>query len=262
MKQLTLLILNTLSLGYALVLNGLSNTGAFNGKTVGGVSGKYETLFAPAGYAFSIWGLIYLLLIGFVAHQWYDWFKNKNDKELRQTGSWFIIGNLANGTWVYFWLSEALGVSIGLMLILLVSLIALTVRLRLELWNAPFRIAALVWWPITIYLGWIIVATVANLSAYFVGIGWQGGAIPPQIWTIAMIAVAVVVYLLLIYYRYLREAAIVGVWALIAIAVKQWGAESGIVTAAIIGAAILFVAVAIQGYKNQPHKHLFPGKAQ
>ena len=84
MKQLTLLILNTLSLLYALIMNSLAGSPAFNGKTVGMVSAKYDTLFAPAGYAFAIWGIIYLLLIAFVVYQCIAWFKRKEDRELKQ----------------------------------------------------------------------------------------------------------------------------------------------------------------------------------
>jgi hypothetical protein len=261
MKQLFLLLLNTLTFIYTLTLNGFSSSGALNGKTVGEVSDIYVTLFTPAGYAFSIWGLIYLLLIGFVIHQWYDWFKNRNDKELLQTGIWFAIGNIANGTWIYFWINEFIGISVILMLVLLVSLVAMTIRLRLELWGAPFRIAFFVWWPITIYLGWIVVATVANISAFLVSIEWNGAGISSQIWTIIMIAIAVIIYLLLLCRRYLREASMVGVWALIAIAVEQWQTETGIVTATLIGAGILFISATVQGIRNQSWKHLFPSKS-
>lgn len=250
MKQITLLILNTAALLFALVMNGLSNTGAFNGKTVGEVSGDFETLFAPAGYAFSIWGVIYILLIMFVGQQWYAWFKYHNDLELKNTGIWFALSSLANGTWVVAWLYGFLVISVILMVVLLVSLIVLTVKLRLEIWDAPKRVIIFVWWPICIYLGWIIVASVANIASFLVSINWQGGFLSAQTWTIVMIIAAMVINLLLIYYRNLREAALVGIWALIAIAVKQWGIEPGIVTAAIAAAAVLLIGISINAYKN------------
>lgn len=250
MKQIALLILNTVSLLFALVMNGLSNTGTFNGKTVGEVSADFETLFAPAGYAFSIWGVIYILLIMFVGQQWYAWFKHNDDLELKNTGIWFALSSLANGTWIVAWLYGFLVVSVILMLVLLVSLIVLAVKLRLEIWDAPKRIIFFVWWPICIYLGWIIVASVANIAAFFVSINWQGGFLSAQTWTIIMIIAAMVIYVLLIYFRNLREAALVGIWALIAIAVKQWGIEPGIVAAAIAAAAVLLIGISINAYKN------------
>jgi hypothetical protein len=254
MKQITLLILNTASLIFALVMNGLSNTGAFNGKTVGEASAELETLFAPAGYAFSIWGVIYILLIMFVGRQWVAWFKHTDDLELKNTGIWFALSNIANGTWIVAWLKGYIGVSVILMLILLISLIALTVKLRLEIWHAPKRVIFFVWWPICIYLGWIIVASVANIAAFLVSINWQGGNLSAEVWTIIIITAAAIIYLLLIYFRNLREAALVGIWALIAIAVKQWEVQPAIVTAAIAAAALLFIAISINAYKNNAAK--------
>lgn len=248
MTHLRLLILNTASLLFALVMNGLSNTGAFNGKTVGEVSGDLETLFAPAGYAFSIWGVIYILLMMFVGYQWYAWLKHKDDSVLKQTGFWFALSSFANGAWIVAWLYGNIGVSVILMLILLVSLIGLTVKLRLEIWKAPKPIIIFVWWPISIYIGWIIVATVANIAAFLVSINWQEGFLSEQLWTIVMIIAAVAIYVLLIYFRNLREAALVGIWALIAIAVKHWGVQPAIVVTAIVSTVVLLIAIILNAF--------------
>ncbi len=251
MKQINLLIINTLSLAFALVLNGLAGSGVFGGKTVADVSARYDTLITPAGYAFAIWGVIYLLLLLFAGYQWYAWLKNREDTALKQTGLWFALGNLANGLWIVVWLNEYLALSVVVILILLVSLIMLTLRLRLETWDAPVRTIAFVWWPICIYLGWIVVATVANVSVYLVSINWQGGFLSPLAWTVVMIAVATVIYLLLIYTRNMREAALVGVWAFIAIAVRQGSLNPEIVYAALVGAALLLIAISWHGYRNR-----------
>jgi hypothetical protein len=251
MKQITLLILNTLSLLYALIMNGLAGSTVFNGKTVGSVSVQYETLFAPAGYAFAIWGFIYLLLIAFVVYQWISWFKHREERELKQTGIWFVVANIANGSWIIAWLNESLGISVLLIFLLLFSLVMLTKKLRLEIWDAPVRIIAFVWWPVVFYLGWIVVASVANVAVYLVSLNWSGGFLSEAGWTMVMIAVATIIYLLLIRYRNMREAALVGVWALIAIAVRQWQQNPGIVTVAVIAAVILFAAISWHGYKNR-----------
>ena len=256
MKQLALLIFNTLTLLYALIMNGLSNTGTLGDKSVGEISNKYETLIAPAGYAFSIWGLIYFLLILFVAHQWYQWLKHKQDAELTQTGIWFALGNIANGTWIVAWLSESIGTSLLLMAVLLVSLIVLTIELRLELWDAPKRIIAFVWWPITIYLGWIIIASVANVAAFLVDKGWEGGFLSAKNWTIVMIFAATVIYLLLIYYRNLREAALVGIWALVAISIKHGQTNPSIFAAALAASGVLLIAIVVHALKNKAAQQL------
>jgi hypothetical protein len=251
MKRISILLINSITLIFALVLNSLQGSEVFNGTTVGEVSAKYETLFTPAGYAFAIWGIIYLLLILFVAHQWFAWFKRKEDRELKQTGWWFALGNLANGLWVVAWLNEQMGLSVMLILVLLFSLIKLTIRLQIKTWNAPLRIIAFGWWPVCFYLGWVIVASVANISVFLVSIGWQGGFLPEQVWTILMIVAATVIYLMLIKTRNMREAAVVGIWALVAIAVKQWQTNNEIVIAALTASAILFVVIVVHGFKNR-----------
>ena len=249
--SLPLIVLNTLSLLFALVMNGLQGTAAFDGRTVGEVSDRYNTLIAPAGYAFSIWGLIYLMLIMFVGYQWYSYYRLKQDADIKQTGIWLSVANIANGLWIFAWLNEALGVSVLLIFVLLVSLIILTVRLLLEIWDAPKRTIFFVWWPIVIYLGWIIVASVANVAAWLVSLGWRGGYLGEILWTIVMIGIASVIYLWLVFSRNLREAAMVGVWAFAAISVRHWNDYTGIATAAIICAGILLVVVSWHGYKNR-----------
>ena len=249
-KNITYLILNSLTLVFALVMNYLSGTTVFGSKNVGQISEMFPNLFTPAGYAFAIWGLIYLLLIAFVVHQWIALFRKKEDTHLRKIGLRFTMANLANGFWVIAWLNLYIGFSAILMLILLISLIGITLKLRLELGEAPKRIIALVWWPITIYLGWIIVAAVTNITVLLVSQGWDGGSISPETWTIVMIAIATLIYSLLIYFRNMREAALVGIWALIAIAVKQWDEQPQIAWAALIASAVLLIAVTIHAVKN------------
>ncbi len=252
-KSISLIVLNTLTLFFALIMNSLSGSAVFDGKTVGAVSEKYNTLIAPAGYAFSIWGLIYLLLIMFIGYQWYGYYKLKQDTEIRQTGIWLALANIANGLWIIAWLNEALGMSVLIIFILLFSLIVLTVRLRLEIWDAPKQTIFFIWWPVVIYLGWIIVASVSNVAAYLVSIGWQGGFLSENMWTIIMIGIASIIYLWLVFSRNLREAALVGVWALVAISARHWNEYSGIAIAAIIGAGILLIVVSWHGYKNRKY---------
>lgn len=250
MKPIVLLLANTISLVFALAMNALAGSSFFDGKTVGEVSRRYDTLFAPAGYAFAIWGLIYLLLVFFVAYQWFAWLKHREGREIEQTGLWLIVANLANGFWIGAWLSESIGLSVLLIFILLISLLALTVRLRMEIWDAPLRIIVFVWWPIVVYLGWIVVASAANVAAWIVSVGWQEVLLSASTWTILLIAVATLIYVLLVLRRNMREAALVGIWALIAIAVRQWQAHAEIAASALIGAVILLAVISWHVCKN------------
>lgn len=250
MKHILLVIFNTLSFGAVIALNGMAGSGQLTGKSIGEISAKYDTLFTPAGYAFSIWGLIYLALIAFTVFQWTALLKKTNKEVIDQTGIWFIVTNLANIAWLFLWLNEALAWSVAAMLVLLAALIILMFRFKMETWDAPVRILALVWWPWAIYLGWIIVATVANIAALLTFLGWDGSPLTPQVWTVILIAVATVVYLFLILTRNLRESALVGVWALIAIAFRQHDKNLEIAVAASLAALVIFIAIAVHGWRN------------
>lgn len=251
MKLRLLLFLNTLTLLATLVVNYLYGSGRLNTKSVGEVSDQYPTLITPAGYAFSIWGLIYLLLIGFVGYQWYAYFNGRNEDSLNPAGGWFSLANIFNALWVFAWVHEALGLSVLIMLLLLFSLLRLVMRLRLEIWDAPLRIILFVWWPICIYTGWIVVATVTNIAVYLKSLGWTGAVLPPEIWAIIVIVLATLIYLFLTYTRNMREAALVGVWGLIAIAYQQWGDHDSVVITALLGAGILLLYAAYHSIKNK-----------
>lgn len=251
MPKIILLTLNTLTLAAVIIMNLQSGSGAINNKTVGEVSQKYDTLFTPAGYAFSIWGLIYLGLIAFVGFQWYLLINKKNLEIIDKTGPYFILANLANILWLFLWLNEDIALSVIVMFILLTALIILIFRLDMEIWDAPVRIMVFVWWPLAFYLGWIIVAAVANTAAFLASIGWNGSPLTPQIWTIIMIIVSTMIYLLLTFTRNLRESAAVGIWALAAIAVRQSALNIEITITAAAASIILFAAISYHGYKNR-----------
>ncbi len=250
MRKLILLILNSVTLIFALAMNYLAGTGKF-GASVADISAMYQNPFTPAGYAFSIWGLIYILLIAFLIHQWYAAYRLGDKTELKQAGLWFSLANLANGMWIYAWTSNMIALSMIIMLILLLSLVILSLRMHLETWDAPLRIIVFVWWPLVIYLGWIITATVANATVWLVSIGWQGGPMTPSEWTIVLIIIATLIYAFLIYYRNMREAAAVGIWALVAIAVRHWSSQVDIAWTALGAAVLLFIYISWHGYMNR-----------
>ena len=263
MRQIILLMLNSLTFIFVLLLNYLTGTGAINNTSVGEISDRYHNLFTPAGYAFAIWGLIYLLLFVFVGYQWYAWIKKRDNEYLKATGIWFIISNFANGMWIIAWTNDRIGLSFFLILLLLVSLMMLMFRLRLEVWDAPVRIIAFVWWPVCIYLGWIVVATMANLAAFSVSLNPAGAFALQEVWVVVMIAFAAVIYGLLVYFRNMREAAMVGIWALVAIAVNQWQESPVVAYAAVFASGALLIYSALQAYRNRetlPHKKIIRGE--
>jgi len=247
-KNLTLLIFNTLSFAAALYLNYLYGSGVGDRKSVGEISNQYEVLITPAGYAFSIWGLIYLLLFGFITFQWISFFRNQNHKSLVPSSIWFGLSNIFNGLWIVVWTSEMLTVSVLVIFALLFCLVTLVVKLRLEIWDAPLDIIAFVWWPICIYTGWVVVASVVNASVLFSSLDLFENQV---LWTCLILTVATGIYLFLTYYRNMREAALVGVWAFTAIAVKQWDNESLVAYSSLFFAGVLLLAAGIHAFKNR-----------
>ncbi len=233
-----------------LFVNYVSNARVFSNVTVADIAHTYDTLFAPADYAFIIWGVIFLLCAGFVIYQW-TLIKNDPDRYIQRTGFWFIISNIANAAWVYCWTHAWLGFCVIIILILLLSLIALTIRLGIAIEDEPVRTILFVWWPIAIYLGWIMVATIASIASWLVSIHWNGFGIAPDVWTIIMIVLASVLYIFLNQKRNLRETVTAGIWAFIAIAVRQFGVHDDVALAAMIASVILTILIAMHFYKNR-----------
>ena len=252
MKKI-LQVFNFIALVITIAMNYLSSAGIFNGNTVADISDKYHNYFTPAGYAFSIWGIIYLGLFGFVIYTGRSLFTqdNEDDGIVLKIKWWFVLSCLANSLWILFWVNDLLWVTVLLMLFLLFCLAKIILNLNMEMDYHPLKKYLLIYWPFAIYTGWISVAFIADISAFLVKINWNGFGISPVIWTIIMIIIAGLLNILMIRLRNLREFAIVGVWALIAIAVENYQAESSIVYAAIIVAIILFINIAISGAKNK-----------
>src|SRR5690606_20109553 len=234
MKSLALLLANTLTFLGTLYVNYIYVSGSGSGKSVGEISDQYSTLITPAGYAFSIWGLIYLLLVGFLVYQWVEFFKGWKNGSLLKSGIWFSLTNVFNGLWILVWTGELLGLSVLVIFLLLFCLIQLVLKLGLEMWDAPKRVIVLVWWPICLYLGWIVLASVVNSAVVIKDAGILEGLFNETAWTILVIIVAVLIYFWLTFARNMREAALVGTWGIAAIAYRHWDSEATIAIAALI----------------------------
>jgi uncharacterized membrane protein YhaH (DUF805 family) len=110
-----------------------------------------------------------------------------------------------------------------------------------------------VFWPFALYSGWISVALIANIAAFLTKIHWSGWGISSVIWTMVMVCVAGLINIFMIRVRNLREYGIVGIWALVAIAVsnKHANGSTGVVYTCYAVAAILLIFIAISGLKNR-----------
>tara|TARA_R110002073_G_scaffold334897_1_gene525478 strand:+ start:24988 stop:25779 length:792 start_codon:yes stop_codon:yes gene_type:complete len=248
----TLAILNAMSVVLVISVNYLSQALRLNDTTIAERSKAYENLFTPAGYAFAIWGLIFLSLLGYAAFQLWRVFGSKEESTfVEQTGYWFLCANVLNSAWVFAFVYDYTGVSVLIMLGILLSLCMIIVNTNMERWDAPLTVIAFVWWPISLYSGWIAVATIANIAAYLTKLGWDGFGIGDVEWTIAMILAATAINLVMVWTRNMREFALVGIWALVAIFVRHRNAIDSVAYAAVICSAVLVVAIVVHGYKNR-----------
>ncbi|SHM75473.1 hypothetical protein SAMN04488057_103215 [Cyclobacterium lianum] len=251
MKPLTLLVLNSLSLVFTLTINYLGGTGKYFQNSVGEISSLYPTAITPAAYAFSIWGLIYLALTAFLIYQWYTYATGRQSLTVIPTGIWFTFANLANAFWVWAWTAEYLLLSVLLISLLLFSLVRLILRLRLEIYDAPLQVIFWVWWPVCIYTGWIVLATVLNIAVSLKSFNLLSGAFSETVWAVLLLIVAGIIYIWITLRRNMREAALVGAWGLVAIAAKQGQSYPKVAFSAIAIAGLLLIITVIHAYRNR-----------
>lgn len=248
----TLQLANGIAFVIVVIVNYVSVTGALNDTTIGEISDSYNSLFTPAGYTFSIWGLIYLLLFGFVIYQGRSLFVNvKNDDFVLKTGWWFVLSCVFNSAWVFAWVYDYTGLSCLVIFLLLISLFKIIYNNRMELDDEPFPTILFLWWPFVIYAGWVTVANIVNVSSYLVKIGWDGFGMSDSFWAIMLIGIAVVINLFAIWNRNMREFALVGAWALVGIGIANSGSNDIIMYSAYVSAGILVLFSAIHGYQNR-----------
>jgi hypothetical protein len=223
-----------------LIVNGLANALPLNGLSTGEISDRFQVFFVPAGYVFSIWGLIYLLLGAFVVYQALP--AQKDNPLLGKIGALFILASLANIVWLFLWHYERFIATIFAMAALLLTLLAIYTRLGIGHKPVGRNDSILVHLPFSVYLGWISVATIANATSLLDYLGWQGWGLAPESWAIVMLAVSTLLGLRMASAR--KDIAYTGVliWALIGIAVKQQATQV-VAAAAGIGAAVLAVYI-------------------
>lgn len=224
-------------------VNIFSNLFPLNGLNIGEIS---NTLFAnvqiiPANYAFAIWGVIYLGLIAFGIYQLTP--ALRENPPLRHSRYWLVSACLAQIVWVFLFLSRQFVLSVVAMLAILLPLIAIYLQLKAGQQRVSREDRWLIHTPISIYLGWITVATVVNVASALYHLGWNGGGIAPEVWTALLISIsaAIAAYIALKH----RDAAytLVIIWAFVAIAVKHWNTTLIAGTALVMSVGLLLLLV-------------------
>ena len=212
---------NLIAILLTILINGMANTLPINNLTTGEISDRFEVFFVPAGYVFSIWGLIYIGLVAFGIFQLLP--AQRHNERLQRIGYLPSVAAVANIAWLLLWHYEYFTLTIFAMLGLLVTLIL--IYLRLDIGRKPVTRAEL-WFtnlPFSIYLGWITVATIANVTSLLDYLNWSGWGISDEIWTVIMLITAVIIATLMTITRGDVAYLLVLVWAFVGIAVKHTG---------------------------------------
>lgn len=224
------------------------------GKSTAAVSDSYPNLFAPAGFTFAIWGVIYLLLGAYVVYQT----TRTDDNTVATVNNWFLLNAVLNATWMFSWHYEVIWLSVLLMLGILGTLIVIAEKLRAS--KLTKKEKWLVQIPFSVYFGWITVATIANITVLLVALNWNGFGIAASTWMVVVLLVGALIGIL----RMLRDSVaaygLVLVWAYYGILSKHLsvtgfaGTHKNVIYTAMV-AMMMFVVVI--GYVS-----LIPRKTQ
>ncbi len=245
-------VLVILALLAMIIVNGLSTALPLNGQTPAEISDRAVVFFVPAGYVFSIWGLIYLGTLAYAIYQALP--SQAENRELAGIGYLFVFSSLANIAWIFLWHYEFFSLSVLVMLALLGLLIAIYVRLGIGREQVDAARNWLVHLPFRIYLGWITVATIANITAWLYFQGWDGWGIAPETWTWIMLAAAVIIGSLVSLTRGDVAYAAVLIWAFAGIAVKHQDTAT-VATAAWSAAALIAVVMVVGALRHRQQSH-------
>jgi translocator protein len=214
-RNSNLKIIIALSFISMVFINALAgSTNLIGGIQTRAVSDNNPTLITPAGYTFSVWGVIYLLLGAFVV---FVLTKKEGDKYVDSIGWLFVLSCALNIAWIFLWQYVLLIPSV-IVIILFFSTIA---KAYLNLEKLSLSAKGIEKWavhvPFSVYFGWLTIATIANITVALVSIGWNGFGIAPDTWADAIILIALLLTLAVLYKRKDITYGLVVAWALIGV---------------------------------------------
>lgn len=241
-NRVFLQVINIVAYIVTVLVNGLAgSTTVLGGVTSADVSDMYPTLVTPAGFTFAIWGIIYALLTLFVIYQALP--SNRNKPFIEKVGIFFALSSACNICWLFLWHYNFISVSLILMLGLLACLIMIHRRLDIGKTMGSVKEWAFVQLPFSVYLGWISIATIANVSVALTAAGWDGFGIASETWAVLIIAVAVVLSLAMLLLRKDVAFNLVVVWALFGILSNQSAYDNIVLACEVAIGVILFAVV-------------------
>ena len=242
-RQITIIIATVITI----VANLFS--GFITGKSVAAISDRFPVPVTPAGWAFSVWGIIYVGLIAYAIYQALP--AQRTNPRLRRIGYLYLLGCVANVAWLFLWVNELITLSLVAMVVLLLSLITLYLRANMNRTNIDHAERWCVNIPFGIYMGWITVATIVNVTVVLYNLGWNGLGISPYIWTTILLVVGTVIALSVGITRvdiaYMATVA----WAYSAILAKNLPVPMITITAGVMIAILLLGIVLIAVRRKQ-----------
>jgi hypothetical protein len=210
---------NLVAFAVVILLNVLANALPINSQTQAEISAKYPSLFTPAGFTFSIWGVIYLMLLVFVI--WQALPAQRSNEKIASMSRYFQINCLMNALWMVVWHYDLLALSLIVMLVILTTLILIYRTLITSIDTAPMVEHIALYLPFSLYTGWITLATIANASALQIASGWDNVWLSAVQWTLLKLAVAGAIGAVMILRHRDIPFALVVAWAAYGISAMQ-----------------------------------------
>jgi hypothetical protein len=225
-----------------MISNVAANALPINGQLTAEISDRFTVYVIPAGYVFAIWGLIYVLLGAFTT--WQALPRNREDGTLRSLGYLPALSGVLNTAWIILFQYEAFALTVPVMLGLLVTLISI----HLRLWARRDQLRGTTYWtvraPWSVYLGWITVATIANIAQALAALGFTGFGIEPALIGAAVLLLGVAIAATFV--SRFRDVAygLVIVWAYVGVLIKEQDTLV-VVLAAGLGVAVIAALTAV-----------------
>jgi hypothetical protein len=236
-------ILTLVAILGAIVVNSISNIFPPNGLTVGQLANTVfaPVLLTPANYAFAIWGLIYLGLIALGIYQLQP--ARRHSPKLRHSGYRLVIASIAQCAWIYLFLARWFPLSVVAMFSILIALANTYVYINRDQTHVSRQERWFIHAPISLYFGWITVATVVNVTLTLFSLNWDGWGIAAAVWTVVMMAVSTAIATLIgLKYHDPVYVAVV-IWALVAIVIRQTAIPLIAISGAIMAGGLLLLVV-------------------